>query len=640
MTRCYSTGKKIFVSSSLMSRYSPRRRSNLIGCLQARIIQPSFGILQQWRNVSLSTSSQKMLEAAAAGSSHHDRHAHLWQHWLAAAAITVGAAATMLNTVPRNTTGCSGIAAVVGSKGNSREFLSQGLGVFTNRGFDGVGLATLNHENGKLKISKSSHASPNTTTTTAEAPSDAVSRLVQSHYMSLQQSGVYAPTVGCAHTRWATKGNRCQSNAHPHTDSTGKIALVHNGTLTNANDLRLELERKGYIFESQTDSEVIAKLIGHYYYDDNSDLPAVTVRDATARALQRCDGTWGLCILCEDTPDELVVACNGSLLYIGVGGDEKIYVSSELEVFQPYTKNYIDMKDGEIGVLQAYGQRSLDLSRVEETPRSSHGQGGTEEMPRVPEPHPHWTLKEIMEQPEAIARALGYGGRLGWEGVHLGGLDGKTSVLQQIKHLVVAGCGSSLNAARYGERIMKHLDSVSGSITSLDVVEAVDDDLPCIHGSIETVGNTTKEFGNTGLIAVSQSGETKSVYELVSNAMEKGVSVMSVVNTVGSLVARTTKLGVYCHAGQENGVVSTKTFATQVTILSLVALWFRELRDKVEGTNSSFEAERLKDALLRLPISFGMALKTRDRCKEVAKRLKDKHHCFVLGKGKSLSQQN
>ena len=575
-----------------------------------------------------------MLIATSATSSHQDHYIAMWKHWLAVA-ITVGVASTMTSDMDLNTTECSGIVAVVGNKGNSRDFLSEGLDVFKNRGFDGVGLATMNHEQGSLKISKSSHASPNTTTTSSEAPADTIARLVQSHYISLQQSAEPVPTVGMAHTRWATKGNRGQANAHPHTDSTGKIALVHNGTLTNANVLRAELEGKGHVFNSQTDSEVIAKLIGHYYYGDNKDPQTVTLRDATERALQRCDGTWGLSVICEDVPDELVVACNGSSLYIGVGDDEKIYVSSELEVFQPYTKNYIEMKDGEIGVLQAYGQRSLDLSRLKETPRRSDDQGDTGGIPEVPEPYPHWTLKEIMEQPEAIARALGFGGRLGWEGVHLGGPDSKASVLKRIKHLVVAGCGSSLNAARYGERIMKQLDSVPGSITSLDVVEAEDVDLPCLRDSEGSAGKSQRDFGSTGLIVVSQSGETKSVYELVTKAMGKGVSVMSVVNTVGSLVARTTKLGVYCQAGQENGVVSTKTFVTQVTVLSLVALWFRELRDKVEGTNSTFEADLLRDALLRLPISFGMALKTRDRCKEVARNLKDKHHCFVLGKGES-----
>ena len=137
---------------------------------------------------------------------------------------------------------------------------------------------------------------------------------------------------------------------------------------------------------------------------------------------------------------------------------------------------------------------------------------------------------------------------------------------------------------------------------------------------------------------VSQSGETKDVVRVVNTALEKGVTTMSVVNAVGSLIARTTKLGVYCNAGRENAVASTKAFTTQVTVLSLIALWFREMKDRVAGRSPSLEAQELKESLMRLPIAMGMALKTRDQCKKIAERLKDKEHCFVLGKGKNFTE--
>jgi glucosamine--fructose-6-phosphate aminotransferase (isomerizing) len=188
--------------------------------------------------------------------------------------------------------------------------------------------------------------------------------------------------------------------------------------------------------------------------------------------------------------------------------------------------------------------------------------------------------------------------------------------------MTISACGTSLNAAKYGERLMKHLGSFD-SVSSIDAAETEAKDFPCMHN-----------VKSTGLIVVSQSGETKDVHRVVCNAMDKGVTVLSVVNGVGSLIARTTKLGVYCNAGRENAVASTKAFTTQVTVLALIALWFKECKDTIDGKPPGIETQRLKEALMRLPITFGMALKTTtEQCKEVALRLKDKEHCFVLGKG-------
>lgn len=205
--------------------------------------------------------------------------------------------------------------------------------------------------------------------------------------------------------------------------------------------------------------------------------------------------------------------------------------------------------------------------------------------------------------------------------VLLGGLDNNFDKTSQIKFMTLSACGTSLNAARYGERLMKHLGSFD-SVCSIDAAETEAKDFPA-------VGNK-KEMG---VLVVSQSGETKDVARVVQTAQDKGISVMSVVNSVGSLIARTTKLGVYCNAGRENAVASTKAFTTQVTVLALIALWYRQTRDKLSGDEPSVEALRLQEALMRLPITFGMALKTRDHCHKIAHELKDKEHCFVLGKG-------
>lgn len=509
--------------------------------------------------------------------------------WLAAAA-TVTAAITAANT---DRADCCGIIGVVGNRQHSdaREFLLDGLLILKNRGYDSAGLATVPYNGGELHVTK--YASDGD-------KADSIN-LVKDHSHSLSH------TLGIAHTRWATHGGKTDENAHPHVDSSGKIALVHNGTLNNANELRRLLQGEGHHFTSQTDTEVIVKLVGKYYAKGG-----MTLKEATEIALDSCDGTWGLGIICSDSPDEMVVACNGSPLVIGIG-DDRTFIASETSAFNRYTKNFISMKDGEIGVLHADG-RTLDLSRKQIAP--------DQQVLLSPDPFPHWTLKELTEQPEAIARSLGFGGRMSNEKVLLGGLDKEEAKMSKIKHMTISACGTSLNAARYGERLMKHLGSFD-SVTSIDAAETETKDFPCMNNP-----------QSTGCIVVSQSGETKDVARVVTSAMSKGVTTLSVVNAVGSLIARTTKLGVYCNAGRENAVASTKAFTTQVTVMALIALWFRETRDRLAGSAPSVETSRLKESLMRLPIAFGMALKTRDQCKKIAKKLEHKEHCFVLGKGR------
>lgn len=207
--------------------------------------------------------------------------------------------------------------------------------------------------------------------------------------------------------------------------------------------------------------------------------------------------------------------------------------------------------------------------------------------------------------------------------ITLGGLEKNEEKLAKVDFLTLCACGTSLNAARYAEKLMKHLGSFD-VVHSVDAAEVEPSDFP----------HDPSAAAKSAFLVVSQSGETKDVARVVNAAQEKDVTVLSVVNSVGSLIARMTKLGVYCNAGRENAVASTKAFTTQVTVLSLIALWFRELKDRVNGTTvASTESNNLRESLMRLPICFGMALKTRDKCKAIAERLNGKEHCFVLGKG-------
>jgi len=515
---------------------------------------------------------------------------------IAAAAATTAFAASDSAAIK---TDCCGIVGVIGTgkHTDAREFLLDGLTILKNRGYDSAGIATLPSTGGNLAISK--YASDGDKADSIE--------LVSKNSRHLGHS------LGIAHTRWATHGGKTDENAHPHTDSSGKIALVHNGILNNANELRRVLQAEGHVFLSQTDTEVIVKLIGKCYQEGNEKKQgSMSLKEATTIALEQCVGTWGLAIVCADTPDEMVVACNGSPLVIGMD-EERTFVASETSAFNHYTKNFISMKDGEIGVLHADG-RSLDLTRKQVAP--------DQQVKLSPAPYAHWTIKELTEQPEAIAQSLSFGGRMSYDRIILSGLDRNKEIMSKIKHMTLSACGTSLNAAKYGERLMKQLGSFD-SVTAIDAAETESKDFPCKNN-----------VQSTGLIVVSQSGETKDVHRVVVNAMKEGITALSVVNAVGSLIARTTNMGVYCNAGRENAVASTKAFTTQVTVLALIAIWFKETRDRLAGLPPNIEAQRIKDALMRLPITMGMTMKTcREQCKAVAERLKDKEHCFVLGKG-------
>lgn len=294
-------------------------------------------------------------------------------------------------------------------------------------------------------------------------------------------------------------------------------------------------------------------------------------------------------------------------MVIGIGQGRN-YIASETSAFSRYTKNYIAMKDGELGVVTAKNS-TLDISRLEKAPDN--------EVLLSPAPYPHFTIKELTEQPEAIARALSYGARMNGSIVVLGGLDKNVEKLSTIDNLLLTGCGTSKFAAELGAKIMRDLDCFD-SVLVLDSAEVRSSDIP---------------KKRSGMLVVSQSGETKDVHRAVKLAEKMNVPCISVVNSVGSLIARSTGLGVYLNAGREHAVASTKAFSTQVTVLTLIALWFKQTKEKKLGLSSSSQTREYLEALQRMPISFGMALRTREQCQKVAAEIFKKNHLFVLGKG-------
>lgn len=483
-----------------------------------------------------------------------------------------------------------GIVGVVGVE-NASDVLFEGLLILQSRGYDSVGLATLDEEQ-HLTLSK--YASIETT---SECFDKLKVKLPEHH----------GATIGIGHSRWATHGGITDQNAHPHTDYKNRVAVAHNGTLNNASELRRMLETKhGIKLVSETDTEAIAHLIG-LELDKGLDL-----QQATVNALKQCDGTWAIVVMAKDSPDELVVSAHGSPIVIGIE-DNKAYVASEHIAFNRHCNNIVRIGDGETVSVKA------------NTAANAHRIQGTfevvekEDVIMSPDPYPHWTLREINEQTEATLRAMGSGGRLRNSRVHLGGMDRNKDRFERVDNLLMTGCGTSLNAALFGKRLMQLLRSIR-NVQTEDAAEVLRTSLP--------------DADTGALLAISQSGETKDVVRSVKLAEEQGLLSFSVINNVSSLIARMTGVGVYLNAGRENGVAATKTFVSSVIVMSLLAYWFREVREEREGLKPHPMKAELYEALQRVPIHVGMVSSmAHQRAREIAEIMKDKEHCFVLGKG-------
>lgn len=474
------------------------------------------------------------------------------------------------------------MCGIIGFIGNDQavNYLLDGLTILENRGYDSAGLATLS-QNNILTLTK--FASRDT--------ADAILRLRDAAH---NHTGHH---VGIGHTRWATHGAKTDTNAHPHVDYKQRLAVVHNGVITNYASLKAELKEHGINFLSETDTEVIAQLIGRYL-DQGLDIIA-----AVKATLNRLEGTWGLAVLSPLLPEAIIVAKNGSPICVGLA-DGKAFVASEPAAFGLSTRDFIALENGELAVVRA-NQQGLDLTRLEKAP--------ADQIAASPAPYPHWTIKEIMEQPEAVRRTLNYGARINDDSsVKLGGLERSSPELLSIKHLVIAACGTSYHAALYGALAMR-------ALRAFDTVQVVD------------ASEITRHHfppNNSGLLVISQSGETKDVHRAVVMAQELGLPTFSVVNAVGSLIARATKCGVYLNAGREHAVASTKAFVTQVTALELIAVWFAERRQH--------ETQRRQDIirqLHRLPMNLETTLRLHEACKKIVVTLVGHEHLFVLGKG-------
>jgi len=356
---------------------------------------------------------------------------------------------------------------------------------------------------------------------------------------------------------------------------------------------------------------VIAQLIGLFVKE------GLTTEAAVSKATLIFEGTWGLCVLDRDNPNILIAAKNGSPMLIGLS-DGKTFIASETTAFGNHAKRFLPLEDKEIVVLNVENN-SLDVTRLQQN---------RNEVVTVstPDPYPHWTIKEIFEQPEAIARALNYGGRIfGDDNVKLGGLSSNEEILGNIKHLIIAACGTSFFAGLLGAHMMRNLNSFE----TVQVIDATEIDDANFNLS-----------GNVALLVISQSGETKDTHRALELAKTKGLIVLSVVNNVGSLIARSATCGVYINAGREKAVASTKAFTSQVTVLGLMSIYFSKLsnRNKIDAATQG--RKELVLSLHKLPTSMGMTLskEIHIQCKKIARKLFENNisHLFVLGKGSAM----
>jgi glutamine---fructose-6-phosphate transaminase (isomerizing) len=469
-----------------------------------------------------------------------------------------------------------GIVAYVGQQPVS-EVLVEGLKRLEYRGYDSSGIAILG-------------AHPYLAKT--------VGKVAVLEQKVLQEKPTGA--TGIAHTRWATHGKPTEANAHPHTDCSGKIFLVHNGIIENYLLLKKMLQAEGHTFSSETDTEVLAHLIESAYQND--------LEDAVRKALLQVEGTYGLAVIHSARPNEIIMARRGSPIVLGIGKEESL-AASDTSALAQHTDQVIYLEDNEVARL---GPGEFHLSTLQNRPvnrRPTVIDFGLEALDRGE--YPHFMLKEICEQPKAIENALQ--GRLNHsEGVaKLGGLEPVLDRLQRARHLIIVSCGTSYYAGLLGRYVFE-------AMTDLTVETELASEFRYRKLNIRP---------DTVVLAISQSGETADTLAALREAKRKGALVLGLVNVVGSSIARETDAGVYCHAGAEIGVASTKSFISQVTILILMALLVGRGRDL-----SYEEGSRIIRALEKVPEQVWEIVAQSDQIRDLAQKYCQSRHFLYIGR--------
>jgi len=478
-----------------------------------------------------------------------------------------------------------GIVGYVGKR-DATPVLVEGLHRLEYRGYDSAGLAVVHR--GRLQVTK-----------TAGRVADLRAKLQQPAAKS---------TIGIGHTRWATHGEPNDVNAHPHTDTAGRIAVVHNGIIENAEQLRDQLTAAGVKLVSDTDTEAVAHMIAGEIAADAT----VSLTEATRRTLNRVEGAYGLVVLDTKSPDQLVVARNGSPIVLGIGESE-MFVASDVAALVRYTRQVVYLEDGEVATLRPGDYQTKTLTdngapgSATRAPMTVDAEVGDYELGAYPD----YMSKEIHEQPEAIRRALR--GRLDerFATARLGGINFDARELRSIRQVKFLGCGSAYYAGQMGAAIIEELARIPADA----------------EPASEFRYRSPVVDPDTLYVAVSQSGETSDTLMAVQELKRKGGQVIGIVNVVGSAIARETGHGILLHAGPEVAVASTKALTNMAVNFALLGLLLGRVRDL-----SAASGDRIVNGLRNLPAQVADILAAQTDIATVAHLYAAADHMFFIGR--------
>lgn len=474
--------------------------------------------------------------------------------------------------------------------------LLEGLKQLQNRGYDSAGISTYNNDTNSFVTVKK--ASTNTVS--------AIEYLQEKNFQGKHNLGI-------AHTRWATHGGKTDLNSHPHTSYDGKFTLVHNGIIENYKEIRKILHENSIENVSETDTECIVNLLALNYSNDTNS----SVEGALKKTIDILQGTWGLVIMCVDYPDTLFCTRQGSPLLVG-HTETSVIITSEQSGFCGKIQNYFVLKNKDICLANKNSNGKIKISTLVEKYDEKIVNISNNEL--TPHPYRHWMLKEIYEQAETVKRVIKQGSRLMEDDkVHLGGLNQNATFLKSIDHIILLGCGTSLNAAKFAITYFKSLCNFVSVIWKDGADFSIDD---------------VSHYGNTALILLSQSGETKDLHRCIDIANNHNLFTIGVVNVVDSLIAREVECGCYLHAGREVAVASTKSFTAQCVLLTMIAVWFSQIQEPKVKKN--LQRKRIIHDIRKLTSDIEITLKCYEHIvSNIVPHFFDHKSCFILGKGKN-----
>lgn len=478
-----------------------------------------------------------------------------------------------------------GIVGYIGHR-EAYPIIIKGLKRLEYRGYDSAGIMLFDGEN--LKVSKTKGK---------------VVELEEKSSKEISTTG----TIGMGHTRWATHGVPNDVNSHPHVSNSGNLVIIHNGIIENYEPLKQELLKRGYTFNSDTDTEVLINLIEEVQKSEN-----LKLGKAVQIALNQVVGAYAICVFDKLKPDEIVVARLGSPLAIGVG-DNEFFIASDASPFIEYTSNAIYLEDEEMAVVRL--NKPLKIRKIKDDslvdPYIQELQMNLEQIEKSG--YDHFMLKEINEQPNVIKDT--FRGRLNANKgiIQMAGVEDNIEKFLNAQRILIVACGTSWHAGLVAEYIFEEFTRIPVEVE---------------YASEFRYRNPIINKGDV-VIAISQSGETADTLAAIKLAKENGAFVFGVCNVVGSSISRETHAGAYTHAGPEIGVASTKAFTTQITVLSMIALRLA----KAKGTLSHTDFHRYLQELEVIPEKVAEALKTNDVAKEIAAIFKDAPNCLYLGRG-------